>query len=90
MKISSDYKLRNISGEYVLTCETEENIDMNRLISLNESAAYLWDKLKVLENFDEKDMVSLLKKEYDVPEEQALSDCHELINEWLEMNIIQK
>jgi hypothetical protein len=42
MKIKNDFKLREICGEYVVTAEGMQAVDFTKLISLNETAAFLW------------------------------------------------
>lgn len=42
MKIKKDFKLREICGEYVVTAEGMQAVDFTKLISLNETAAFLW------------------------------------------------
>ena len=44
MKIKKDFKLREVCGEYVVTAEGMQAVDFTKLISLNETAAFLWSK----------------------------------------------
>ena len=44
MKAKTGFHLRNICGENVIVAEGIENIDFSKIISMNESAAYLWQK----------------------------------------------
>lgn len=46
MKIRKDFKLREICGEYVVTAEGMQAVDFTKLISLNETAAFLWRRLR--------------------------------------------
>lgn len=88
MKLRSGFNLRDICGEKVLVAEGLENIDYSRIINLNESAAYLWQNLEEKE-FEVEDMVSLLTREYDVPDDVALEDCKELVAQWKEADLIR-
>ena len=45
MKIKKGFELRDICGEKVIIASGIENIDFNKMISLNESAAYLWQQV---------------------------------------------
>ena len=42
MKLKSGFELRDVCGEKVVIAQGIENVDFSKLITLNESAAYLW------------------------------------------------
>ena len=42
MKIKNGFELREMCGEYIIIGTGVENIDFSKVISLNESAAWLW------------------------------------------------
>ena len=88
MKEKKGFNLRTICGENILVEEGEENIDFNSIISMNETAAYLWRKLLGKE-FTSKEMVKLLVAEYDVDEQTALADSEKLVSDWQEAGIIE-
>ena len=67
MKTKKGFKLRSICGENVIVAEGIENIDFSKIISMNESAAYLWQNIEGKE-FTEKELVDLLTAEYEVDE----------------------
>lgn len=89
MKIKKGFELRNICGEKVVIATGIENVDFNQLISLNESAAYLWSKVTDKE-FDKNVLADLLCEEYDVSKEQALTDSEYIIGQWTEQGIIEE
>lgn len=89
MKQKKGFKLRNICGENIIMAQGAENIDFNRIISLNESAAYLWEKVEG-EDFDADKLARLLTEEYDVEEATAKEDARQLIEDWLEIGIISE
>lgn len=89
MKTKAGFELRNICGENIVIASGIENIDFNKMISLNESAAYLWKKLEG-KPFDATDMVRLLTTEYEVGETTARRDAEKVIGEWLECGIIEQ
>lgn len=88
MKAKEGFSLRDICGEKVLVAEGLENIDFSKIINLNESAAYLWENLYGSE-FEIEDMVALLTKEYEVPEDLAFADCQQLAKKWKEAGLLQ-
>lgn len=88
MKIKKGFKLRTVGKEYIIAGEGLEQIDFNKLISLNSSAAFLWQEVEGKE-FDVKMLTDLLVSEYNIPVEQAESDAKELVKKWLEIGIIE-
>ena len=42
MRIKKGFELRDVCGEHIIVAYGIENIDFNKVISLNESATYLW------------------------------------------------
>ena len=81
--------MRDICGEYVIVSEGKENIDFSNLISLNESAAYLWTKAVDKGTFSIGDLAEMLTDEYDVDKETALKDAEETAREWYKAGIIE-
>ena len=63
MKTKHGFRLRSICGENIIVAEGIENIDFSRIISMNESSAYLWQKVAETE-FDEDTLTHLLVEEY--------------------------
>lgn len=89
MKIKSGFELRDVCGEKVLTPQGLGNIDFNALIALNETSAYLYEKLVGRDNFTADDMADLLLAEYEVTCEQALADCQALAEKWIEIGLAE-
>ena len=88
MKIKEGFVLRKICGQSVISAEGSSNVNFSKLISLNESAAYLFTNLLGKE-FDPQTMSQLLTREYDVDEETALSDSVKLARQWEEAGIVE-
>lgn len=88
MKQKTGFNLRHICDEYVLVAEGRENIDFSNIISLNETAAFLWEKFEG-KDFDARVMADLLCQEYDVAQEQALADSEQLIQKWVDTGLIE-
>lgn len=81
--------MRDICGEHVIVSEGKENIDFSNVISLNESAAYLWTKAAEKGTFNIDDLAEMLTGEYDVDEKTALKDAEETVREWYKTGIIE-
>jgi hypothetical protein len=89
MKIKKGFQLQNVCGEHIIIPAGEENIDFSRIISLNPTAAYLWENVVKSENFTVEDMAQLLLEEYEVEEDVALEDCKLIAECWAEMGLLE-
>ncbi len=81
MKIKNGFILREMCGEKIVTAEGLENINFNKLISLNSTAAFLWEQLAG-KDFTTAEMAQLLVDEYDIDMELALKDSESLCKAW--------
>ena len=88
MKTKKGFRLRSICGENIIVAEGIENIDFSRIISMNESSAFLWQKIAG-QNFTEEDLTKYLTEEYEVDEATAKADVKALVAKWLEAGIIE-
>lgn len=88
MKAKKGFNLREICGEHIIIAEGKENIDFTKIISMNESAAYLWNKLQD-KDFTTEDMAKLLTEEYEVDQATALQDAEKLAKTWVEAGICE-
>ena len=87
MKTIDGFKLRKLGNEYILVGESMALINFNKMITLNETAAFLWEKASEGE-FDASSLCKALCAEYDVAPEQAMVDVTATINSWLEAGVI--
>ena len=87
MKIKPNFELRKICREHIVIATGRENIDFTKVISLNESAAHVWNHVNGTE-FTIDDMVSALTSEYEVSDEQARHDCETLIDQWQKAGLL--
>ena len=88
MKIKNGFVLRDMCGENIVTAEGLENINFNKLISLNSTAAFLWKNLEGKE-FTEQEMAQLLVDEYGIDMELALTDSKALCQSWIDAGIAE-
>ena len=88
MKIKNGFELREVCGEHIIVAYGKENIDFNKVISLNESATFLWKNI-MDKDFDAEMLASLLCQEYDVDDETASRDAKALLDEWTKVGLVQ-
>lgn len=89
MKTKSGFVLRPLGREFVLIMEDVKAVNFNRMISLNESAAYLWESIDG-KDFDVQTLADLLTDRYEVDAETALKDSRAIADKWLEAGIIEQ
>lgn len=80
--------LRTVCGEHVIVGEGLGTIDFGKLISLNETAAWLWQKAGEMGDFDIDSLTTALCDEYDVTEADARRDVTKMVDQWLELGIV--
>lgn len=68
MKLKPGFLLRQVAGQTVVL-PTAAELDLNMMITLNETGAFLWERL--VEETDEAALVAALLGEYDVDEATA-------------------
>ena len=68
MKLKGGFIISEIAGKMVAV-PTEDDVDLNMMITLNDTGAFLWEKLK--EETSEDKLVEALLAEYDVDEATA-------------------
>lgn len=88
MKVKQGFELRDICGEKVILATGIENVDFNQMISLNETAAYLWQAVGQ-DEFDAQRLADLLCEAYEVNPDTALADAENVIQQWTECGIVE-
>ena len=88
MKIKEGFILRTICGEHIVVGEGLAQVNFNKMLSLNESAAYLWKEVEGKE-FTKEDLVQLLLDKYEVSGEQAAADVEKLTATWLKESVVE-
>ena len=88
MKTKKGLVLRNVCGENIIVAEGKEKIDFTKIISMNETAAYLWKNVEGKE-FDSDTLMSLLINEYEVDDATANKDAKNIAKQWIEAGIAE-
>ena len=86
MKIKGDFMLRQVAGTWVVLPLGQSTLDLNGMLTLNESGAVLW---KALERGGRKEMVRALTQEYDVSPEQAAADVDRFLGKLAETGLLE-
>ena len=88
MRIKEGFELRELCGEHIVIAHGEKNIDFSKIISLNESAALMWQTL-CDKDFSADDMAEVLLSNYEVDRETALKDALHTMQEWKEIGLAE-
>ena len=88
MKTKKGYYLKEICGENVIIADDSENTDFSNIISMNESAAFLWYNIQNTE-FNAETLSLLLQKEYEVDCSTSHNDAETIMDAWLKAGIIE-
>lgn len=88
MKTKKGFTLRPLGNEYILIAEGVETVNFNQMISLNESAAMLWENVDG-KDFDTDTLINLLVENYGISREQAAKDIQPLVQSWKKAGIIE-
>ena len=77
MQIKPGFMLKNVAGSHVVVPVGENSVNFNAMITLNESGAFLWEKLA--EEQTEDQLVAALTLEYEADEATARRDINKFI-----------
>lgn len=87
MRTKKGLIMRSLGNEFILVDEGSNLTDFNRMISLNASAALLWEAVQDKE-FDAETLINLLIEEYDIDRDVAEKDVASLLETWEKAGII--
>jgi len=82
MRLKEGLTVRKIGEDYVIVAPEQGMLDLSKVYSLNETAAWLWEKLEH-EDFELDHMIQLVRDRYDVESistQQLEEDMKDLIN----------
>ena len=89
MKIKKGFVLRQVCGENVIVGEGLDAINFGRMLCLNETAAWLWQKAQESGDFTVESLSDALCDDYEVDKAQALADVKETIDNWISQGVVE-
>ena len=87
MKVSKEFVLREIAGDYINIPTGKTVLEFNGLITVNEVGVSLWKMLQEEATFEE--LVKGVLDEYDVEEAVARKDIQEFLDRLIKGGIIR-
>ena len=87
MRVTKEFVLREIAGDYIIIPTGKTVFDFNGLITLNEVGVSLWKMLQNEVTFD--DLLQGVLDEYDVEPAVAREDIQEFLDQLVNRGIIE-
>jgi len=88
MKIKDGFLLRQVGGNHVVVPVGAQTVDFRCIITLNETGAFLWQRLQQPATQD--GLVEALLEEYDVTAEKAAADVERFIDNLRQNNLLDE
>jgi len=88
MRIKEEFEIRNIAGKSVLFLQGSYGVDINKIVSLNGTAVWLWNELKG-KTFSLEDAARLLAERFLVDCETAEADAKKWMDELVKYNVAE-
>ena len=89
MRIKEGFVLRKLKDKYIVVGEGLAQVNFNHIITLNESAAYLWEQVGN-RDFSVQELADLLVARYQIAPEIALKDAGSWAEKLLEKDVMTK
>ena len=86
MKLKKQLVKRNIAGDVILVPVGDSSLTLKGLMTLNETAEFIWDRLADAANAEE--LAAALCSEYEVEPAEAMTDVEALLAQLKELEII--
>lgn len=86
MKIEKEYILRQIAGDYIIVPVGSAALEFNGMITVNETGAFLWEKLR--KGTTKEELLHAMLEEYEVSEKEAEADIQEFLQMLQENKIL--
>ena len=87
MKIVKDFILRNIAGECVLVPTGATTQEFNGLITMSDTAEFIWENIEKVDSF--KELIEKMLEEYEIDEATAVNDAHRFIQELISNGFVK-
>ena len=89
MRQKEGFVLREICGDMAVVPEGLQVVDFGKVISMNDTAVWLWKKCTELGDFTAEQLAEAICQEYSVEPSKALADVTHILDEWKELGLIE-
>ena len=87
MKIKEGFAIKKVADSFVIVPTGSNLIDFSAMITINETGAFLWEKLSA--DVSEDALVEALLSEYDVDKETARQDVSEFLTVLKDKKVVE-
>ncbi len=88
MRINQDFTIQKVGGSYMAVAVGETSKNFHGMVRLNETGAFLWNKMTE-QDCSEEDLVNMLLEEYEIDRETAAKDVRKMIESLKAYPILQ-
>ena len=89
MKQKEGFVVRDICGEKAIVAEGLKVVDFRKMVTMNETAEWLWEKCSELGDFTAEQLTEALCQEYEVDSSKAKADVNRILATWKEIGLIE-
>ncbi len=87
MKVKEDFLLREVAGCYVVVPVGKATINFNGMLNLNETGAFLWEKLQ--NDTTKEQLLQEMLDTYEITEDIASKDIDNFIKKLKDANLLE-
>ncbi len=87
MTLKSDFELKEIAGSFVVFPVGQKAIDFNGMLTLNETGAFLWQKLK--DGADKEALLDAICAEYAIDKDTASADIDAFLQKLTDIGCLE-
>ena len=88
MRIRKGLILRQVGGNSVVMGEGLSALEFGKMLTLNETAAWLWQQAERMGEFSVDSLAACMAEEYDMNVNDVMADVEEMVNEWKKVGAI--
>lgn len=81
--------MRDICGEKAVVAEGLKVVDFGKMVTMNDTAVWLWEKCSELGDFTAEQLAEALCQEYEVDPSKAKADVSRILATWKEIGLIE-
>lgn len=89
MKLKKGFSLHELGDEHIVIHDGTTNVNFDKLLSLNPTAAYLWEAADERGEVEAEELARLLTSAYEVSYEQALADAEAFVRMLVEAGVAE-
>ena len=89
MKQKEGFVLRDICGEKAVVAEGLKVVDFGKMVTMNDTAVWLWEKCSELGDFTAEQLAEAICQEYNVEPSKAQADINRILTTWKDLGLIE-